>query len=54
VLEDEQLDLGPLLAGGQVQYQDLWPLGLILTLAFFFGDLLLRKIPLEAIFSKEA
>jgi Mg-chelatase subunit ChlD len=53
VLEDEQLDLGPLREGGQLQYQDLWPLGMILALSLFMGDLLLRKIPLEAIFSKE-
>lgn len=49
-IEDEQIDLRSLEAGGPLFYRDLWPWTLGGTLLLFLGDLLLRKIPLEALF----
>ena len=49
LLEDERADFGPLGQGGALRYRDLWPWALGVTLLFFLGDLLLRKVPLEAL-----
>ncbi len=52
VLEDEQIDLGPIGRAGQVRYEDLWPIGLGIAMFLFMGDLLLRKVPLEALLGR--
>lgn len=49
VLEDEQIDLGPIGRAGHVRYEDLWPIGLSIAMFLFLSDLLLRKVPLEAL-----